>query len=110
MIGTLCVIIRRPKGEEASTLGIRTSWATYTSAIEATTLFIEDGVFNALDNPCYNTSLLKDLLNEGGKVYCYDKSMSERGLSEDDIMDGIELISDDGIAEMIEENEATLTF
>ncbi len=110
MIGKLCIIIRRPKGEEVSTSGIRTAWASYTSALDSSILLIEDGVFNGLNNPCYNTELLKDFISQNGKVYCYRKDMTERGLSEKDLLNGIEVIEEPKIAEIVSESEGTLTF
>lgn len=110
MIRNLCIIIRRPKGEEVSTSGIRTAWASYSSAFDSSILLIEDGVFNGLNNPCYNTELLKDFISQSGKVYCYRKDMVERGLTENDLLDGIEVIDEQRVAEIVSESDGTLTF
>jgi len=110
MIGTVCVMIRRPKGEEVSTHGIRTAWAMCSSGLEAHVLLVDDGVFNGLDNPGYNTELMKDFLKEGGRVYCHGKAAEERGLAQEQLLEGIEIIEDDRIAEIIRETEGTLTF
>ncbi|MBW2061619.1 MAG: DsrE family protein [Deltaproteobacteria bacterium] len=110
MIASMCVIIMRPQGEEVSTLGIRTAWANYSGAIDSNILFLEDGVYNALNNRGYNSDLLKDFIKEGGKAYCYQKSLKERGLPTANLMDGIEVISEEEVAELIEEAESTATF
>ncbi len=110
MIQSLCVMIRRPKGEEASTLGIRTAWAVHTAGLEANLLLLDDGVFTGLDNPGYNSSLMKDLLKEEGRVSCQAKALAERGLKQADLLEGIEVIEDDDIAEIIQEAEGTLSF
>jgi sulfur relay protein TusB/DsrH len=110
MIGSLCIIIRRPKGEEVSTSGIRTAWASYTSALDSSILLIEDGVFNGLNNPGYNTELLRDFISQNGKAYCYRKDMMERGLTESDLLDGIEVIEEERVAEIVSESDGTLTF
>ena len=110
MIGSICVIVRRPKGEEISTLGIRTAWAGFAAALESSLLFIEDGVYSALDNSGYNTAMIKDYVKEGGKAYCFKKSMEERGLSEDDLMDGVDILSAEEVAEIIEEAESAAIF
>ena len=110
MIGSICVIVRRPMGEELSAMGIRTAWATFAAAIDSNLLFIDDGVYNALGNKGYNTSMIKDYLAEGGKVYCLEKSIAERGLLEENLVDGIEIVSDEDVAEIIEEAESSAIF
>jgi sulfur relay (sulfurtransferase) DsrF/TusC family protein len=110
VIENLCVIIRRPTGEEVSTCGIRTAWATHAASLEASILLIEDGVFNGLDNPGYNTALLKDFINQNGKVYCYHKDMVERGIFEEGLLSGIHSVEAEFVAEIISESDATLTF
>jgi len=110
MIGILCIIIRRPKGQEVSTSGIRTAWASYTSALDASILLIEDGVFNGLDNPGYNTEMLKDFISQNGKVYCYRRDMEERGLTASDLLDRIEVVEEERVAEIVSESEGTVTF
>ena len=110
MIGNLCVIIRRPCGEEVSTSGIRTAWATHAASLEASILLIEDGVFNGLDNPGYNGSLLKDFMGQSGKVYCHRKDLLERGLLEEDILNGVELVDTESVAEIVSASDGMLTF
>lgn len=110
MIQTVCMMIRKPKGEELSTLGIRTTWAMCASAFEAQILLLGDGVFNGLDNPGYNTELLRDFLKEGGRVYCHGKAMEKAGLEQEQFLEGIEVIGDGRIAEIVREADGTLTF
>lgn len=110
MIGSLLVVVRRPKGEEFSTLGIRTAWATHAAAIDTKLLFIEDGVYNLLENPGYNTEMLKKLLNEGGRVYALRSHMEDRGLTDDGFLDGVEIISPDDVPELVEECDASTLF
>ena len=110
MIQSLCVMIRQPKGVEASSLGIRTAWAVHTAGLEAHLVLLDDGVFTGLDNPGYNSSLMKDLLKEDGRVSCLAKSLAERGLRREDLLEGIEVIEDDDVAETIQEAEGVLSF
>ena len=110
MIGNLCVIIRRPCGEEVSTSGIRTAWAIHAASLEASILLIEDGVYNGLDNAGYNTALLKDFIGQNGRVYCHRKDLLQRGLSEEDILSGIDLVEAESVAEVVGESDATVTF
>lgn len=110
MIETICILVRKPKGVELSTLGIRTALATFNAAFEPSTIFLEDGVYNALDNDCYNSRTIKELLGQEARFYCHWKSWEERDLEEDQLLPGIEFIDDEQIAEMIHEMDAVLTF
>jgi len=110
MIGSACLIITRPKGEEISTHGIRTAWAMFASAIESHLLFLDDGVFSALGNPCYDTQLMRDYLREGGVASCCREDLESRGLTEEQLIEGINVIDQDQIPEIIENNEGVLTF
>ncbi|MEW6664214.1 MAG: DsrE family protein [Thermodesulfobacteriota bacterium] len=110
MIGNLCVMIRRPCGEEVSMCGIRTAWATHTAGLDASILLVEDGVYNGLDHPGYNAALLKQFIDQNGRVLCYRKDLLERGLSEKDILGGIDMVEAESVAEIVAESEATLTF
>ena len=103
MINNACVLITRPKGDEISTHGIRTAWAMFSAALDPQILLLEDGVFNAFKNPCYNTSLLEDYLKEGGVVSCYQEDLETRGLKEDQLLEGIEVVDRDRVSEIIEE-------
>ena len=110
MIGSICIIVRRPKGEERSTLAIRTAWATLAGAFEAKMLFIEDGVYNLLDNPGYNTEIIKGFLKEGGAVYAVSTCLQERGLSAEQLLEGIEIIPEEDVPELILNCDASTTF
>ena len=110
MIGSICILVRRPKGEESSTLGVRTAWATHMGAIDTKILFLEDGVFNLLQNPGYHTDMLKKFIDEGGKAYCVQSHLHERGLPEVGVLQGVALVSDEDVPEMLEECDAVATF
>lgn len=110
MIGTMCILMRKPKGEELSTLAVRTVWATFMAGVESTLLMLEDGVYNALDNPGYNSEMIKKFLEEDGAVRVHAAALAARGISKDSLIEGIELADDAQVAEMIEEAESTATF
>jgi len=110
MISSICVIVRHPKGNELSTLGIRTAWATLVGALDAKLVYVGDGVYNLLPHPGYNTTMLKDYINEGGPVYALKSDVEARGLDPDDFVDGVELISEEEVAELVAETEANTIF
>ena len=110
MIGTICVIVQHPKGNELSTLGIRTAWATLVGALDTKLLYLGDGVYNLLPHPGYNTAMLQDYINEGGAVYALKRDVEERGLNPEEFVEGVELISETEVAELIAETEANTIF
>ena len=110
MIGSLLVVVRRPKGEEFSTLGIRTAWATHAAAIETKLLYIEDGVYNLIESPGYNTEMLKKFIGEGGAVYALRSHMEERGLTGEGFVQGVEIIPPEDVPDLVEECEASTIF
>jgi sulfur relay protein TusB/DsrH len=110
MIGTISVIVRHAKGNELSTLGIRTAWATLSGALDCKLIYIEDGVYNLLPNPGYNTAILKDYIGEGGPVYALQSDVEARGLDPSEFVEGVELISAEQVAELIAETEANTIF
>jgi len=110
MIGSLCVIVRRPKGEELSTLGIRTAWATHMAAIDTKLLYVGDGVYNLLPHPGYNTQMLLSYLKEGGAAYAVQSHLAERGLGVEELVEGVEVVADAEVADLVAECEASTTF
>ena len=110
MIDSICIIVKRPMGEEASTLGIRTSYATLMSALETKLLFVGDGIHNLRETPGYNSAMLKEVLKEEGEVYCSRKSLEDRGLTERDLLEGIKIIPEEEVAAIIEECESVAVF
>ncbi len=110
MIGNACLIITKPKGEEIATHGIRMAWAMFSSAMEPHVLFLGDGVFSALGNPCYNTQIMQDFLKEGGTASCYRKDLESRGLAEEQLMEGVNMIDEDQVNNIMDECEGVLTF
>ena len=110
MIDSTCVIVRRPPGEEASSLGIRTAYATLMSAIDTKTLFIDDGIYNLLSDKGYNADMLREIIGAEGDVYCTRESMKVRGFSEEDLVEGVNMISEEEVARIIEECESVAMF
>ena len=110
MIDSTCVIVRRPPGEEASSLGIRTAYATLMSAIDTKTLFVDDGIYNLLSNKGYNAQMIREVVSAEGEVYCTREGIGMRGLSEEDLVEGVNIISEEEVARIIEECESVAVF
>jgi len=110
MIDSICIIVKRPPGEEKSTLGLRASYATLMSAIDTKLLFIEEGVYGLLKNTGYNAEMLRDFIKEDGEVYCTQGSLDDKGLGQDDIVSGVRIIPEKEVAEIIEESNSVAMF
>ena len=110
MIDSICIIVKGPMGEEATTLGIRTSYATLMSALETKLFFVGDGIHNLRETSGYNSTMLKEVLKEEGEVYCSRESLENRGLLEGDLLKGVKIIPDEEVAAIIEECESVAVF
>ncbi|MHB1132346.1 MAG: DsrH/TusB family sulfur metabolism protein [Chloroflexota bacterium] len=110
MITSLCIVVQRPKGDELSTLALRAAWAALSSAIDVKVVCVEDGVYNLLPNPGYNSAMLADYVKEGGPVYGLRRDVEARGLDEAQFVEGVELISEAEVAELIADCEASTVF
>ena len=110
MIGSICIIVRKPKGEERSTLAIRTAWATHAGAFDTKLLFIDDGVYNLLSHPGYNTEMLKAFLKEGGQAFAVSNDLQGRGLSADQILEGAQVIREEDVQEIIRDSDTSSLF
>ncbi|NJB66492.1 tRNA 2-thiouridine synthesizing protein C [Desulfobaculum xiamenense] len=110
MIGSACWVVSKPLGVEASALGIRTAWATHQNGFETKLLFAEDGVWCLIGNPGYHTSMLEDFLGQDGEVYCIRQSLELRGIDEDALIDGVEVIDESDVRELCDECETVSYF
>jgi sulfur relay protein TusB/DsrH len=110
MIQSLCVVVGRPQGVELSALGLREAWAAHAYAIETRMLFFDDGIYNLLKNPGYFGSMLKDLIDENGEVFCLRESLAARGIRAEELVEGVRLISKQEVADIIEECDAVNVF
>ncbi|MBN2062117.1 MAG: DsrE family protein [Deltaproteobacteria bacterium] len=110
MIDSICIIVKRPMGQEASILGTRTSYATLMSALETRLLFIDDGVFNLLETTGYNTAMLKEIIKQEGIIFCLSNSLNSRGLSGEDIIEGVKIVHEEDVPGIIEECQSLAFF
>ena len=68
-------------------------------------LLIEDGVYGAM-----NGTSLNGMLSDAGnklRIYVLGPDLTARGLSEKDVMKGIEVVDYDGFVDLVVEHDAT---
>jgi len=88
----------------------------YTALLEDNKInifLVEDGIFVGKKNQDPTTydnieKWMKDVIDEGAKVKACGVCMKARGLSEDELMDGIEKTTMNGFVEMCEEADNIL--
>jgi sulfur relay (sulfurtransferase) DsrF/TusC family protein len=84
--------------------------------LETTVLLIDDGVFAAVKNQLPQAigaaSLEEGLANArqfGATIAVHEESLSERGLSKNDVLD-VDLINDEAVSRLIHAADSTITF
>ncbi len=110
MINSILITVERPHGEEKAALGIRMAWASHSGGHEAQLLFMGDGVYNLLKNKGYNPYLLNRFIEAEGEVFCLESSLKAAGLSPDRLIDGVEVIDEARVAEMVADADAIAGF
>ena len=110
MIDSICVIVKRPPGDEHSTLGVRTCYATLMSSMESKLLFMGQGIYNLLENPGYNTVMLKEIVKEEGEVWCIEEDLKGLGLSRDRLIDGVRVVAEGEVPEIVEGCQSVAVF
>jgi len=110
MINSICVLVKRPTGEEKSAMGLRMAWAAHAGGFETTLVFMDDGVYNLIGTNEYNAEMLNNLIQEEGRVLCLQSSLDRRGRKSSEIMEGVETIQDDDLADLAAESDSVAVF
>ncbi len=111
MISSCSIIVRKPLGIEPSTLAIRAGWAMLTNGgLDIKMIVMGDGLYSLLGKTGYIKDMYVRYLGEDGEVYLVEEDMKERGLTEDMFPDGVEVISQDEVAGIIDETDSVMTF
>jgi tRNA 2-thiouridine synthesizing protein C len=115
-IENLCVIIRHmPYGREDAFAGLRTVDVCTRQGILSTAVITGTGVWNlvrgqraeAIGLPS-NYEAAQSILDGGSRIYVDRESLEALGLSVDDIIPGVDVMSFADIAEVILEHDAVL--
>ncbi|WP_319543056.1 DsrE family protein [uncultured Pseudodesulfovibrio sp.] len=110
MINSACFVVSKPLGVELSALGIRTAWACHQNGFESKIIYTEQGVWCLTGNPGYHNSLLTDFIKEDGEVYVIREDIAKLGLTEESLVDGVEVIDAADVAELCEDAETVNYF
>lgn len=110
MLNSICCVVAKPLGVEQGTLGIRTAWACHENGFEAVLVYAEEGVWCAVGNPGYHTSLLRDLLAADGRVYAVREDLERRGIAPESLLEGVEVIAASELAGICEDIETVNYF
>lgn len=128
MAKSLCVIIRRaPYGMIHAAEAIRLVNGGVTYGLTTAAILIDDGVYAAKDNQNTKqtgwTSLSdtlkltlefsiksEDGIESRAKIYVHKESMRVRGMSERDLVEGVKVINDEELAEIIASADAVAVF
>jgi tRNA 2-thiouridine synthesizing protein C len=110
------VVKSAPYGSTNAGEGIRAAVALAGMDLETTVLLIGDGVFVALKNQIPEVigaaSLKEGLANAdefGARIVAHEESLSERGISKDDLLK-VELVNSDAVSRLIHEADSAITF
>jgi sulfur relay (sulfurtransferase) DsrF/TusC family protein len=83
----------------------------------ATIVLLDEGVYFGVKNQdpseielLNNTDYIQDFLELGGRILALEPSLKKRGLLDDDIIEGINLIDHSQLVQEIEKHNASLTF
>ena len=111
MLDSCSIIIRKPLGHEYATLGIRAAWAMMANAsLEIKVVLLGDGVYSLLAKDGYVKDMFERFIEEEGEVYAVKEDLAERGLDEDSLPDGVEIVEADELSELVLETDSVMTF
>lgn len=111
MLDSCSIIIRKPLGHEYATLGVRAAWAMLTNAsLEIKIILLGDGVYAALAKEGYVKDMFERFMAEDGAIYAVKEDLAERGLDEDNLPEGVELVAASEVSEIVLDTDSVMTF
>lgn len=112
MVNNVCVIIRHPLADERFTLGLRNALATQMTGYETTAVVIANAVLSFTGGmPDYLAQIIASYLENEGKLYLLKDDLQNLKLSPADIStQGVELLDNDDLAEILEDSDTISTF
>ena len=113
-ISNLCVVISHaPYGREDAFAGLRTVVVSATRGIPSDAIVTGDGVWNLVRDQWSETlglpsneESVHDVIEAGGKVYADAESLEERGLTTEDLVDGVNVMPFSEVADFILSHDA----
>ncbi|MGB9936251.1 MAG: DsrE family protein [Methanobacterium sp.] len=114
MESVLIIIDKAPYGFEDAFSGFFIEIACLNKELNSDVILIEDGVYAALDNqnsenikfPCVGE--LTYLIFPEGNIFVHEDSLKERGIKEDQLMETVDIITDEDIYGIIKSKEVIM--
>lgn len=115
----LTLICKAPYGREDSFAGLRFALSQIASGAmdKSDTILMEDGIYNALKGQKSedigmpsNLEATEDLLDMEGKVFCVKEDLNKREIVEENILDGVEIITKDRLPDLIQDYDVVVTY
>ena len=118
MAGSMLVLITRaPYGLEDAFAGLRLALAMGVNGMSVSVVMVEDGVYNAVAKQRpeavhmpSNKEATAELYDFDVPVFVVREDLSERGLSEESIFEGLKLVERSALKEMVATNDVVTTF
>lgn len=115
-ISSVCVVIRRsPYGREDAFAGLRMALSGLTHGLRFTVVMCDDGVWNAVRGQRSeaigmpsNEEVISDILMFEGKIHVDEDSLKGHGLTPEDLVEGVEVVPCDGLAELVLGHDAVM--
>lgn len=114
---TLVIVTRPPYGLEEAFAGLRLALAMSVNGMKTSVILAEDGVYNALASQKAeavrmpsNMEATKELYDFDVPVYVVKEDLEERGVPESALFEGLTIVPESRIRELVEEHSVTTTF
>jgi sulfur relay (sulfurtransferase) DsrF/TusC family protein len=114
---TLVIVTRAPYGLEDAFAGLRLALAMAVNGMKTSALLVEDGVYNALASQKAdavkmpsNMDATKELYDFDVPVYVVSEDLAERGISETALFEGLTVIPESKVKELVEGHSVVTTF
>jgi sulfur relay (sulfurtransferase) DsrF/TusC family protein len=119
---SLCILVRRaPYGTIHAAEAFRHLVGALNSGLTVTTILVDDGIYMAKTNQKTQTfgwtslseslsSFLNTAKAKDTKVYVHDSSLKIRGIEKEDLIEGIELMDDKKLAELLSASHSVMLF
>ena len=113
----LVLITRAPYGLEDAFAGLRLALAMGVNGMSVSVVMVEDGVYNAVAGQ--KPEAVRMPSNKEATVELYDfdvpvhvvrEDLSERGLSEESVFDGLKMVERAALKDMVSTNDVVTTF
>jgi predicted peroxiredoxin len=120
MVKVVIEISHSPFGHENTFAGLYTATASLSKGMDVLVILGNDGVFTGLkgqDDPLKNINLpptedqIEDIIELDGRVIADREALSSRGISKDELIEGIEILNTQEIYDIIlDHGEKVVTF